>query len=112
MAWFKDRCLLLWDAASHRKLLLTFAVLACLALGTVDYLKEFGQNAISHWIALPQAGGSAMILGAPSWLWGITLFFIFISWWMVETSLRFKMALMPSIDVSFNPDIEGIVQTR
>ena len=112
MTWFKERCLLLWEAASHRKLLLTLAAMACLLLGTVDQLKELAQKTISHWIALPQSAGGGLIFGSPSWLWGVALFFLLVFLWMLETSLKFQRALKPSIDVLFNPDIEGIVKTR
>src|SRR5713101_661016 len=110
MAGLKERCLLLWEAASHRKLLLTIGFVVCFVLGTIDQLKEFGRKAISDWVALsaPPPGGSVMILGSPSWLWGVALFFFFLFLWMLETALKFKRALVPNIDVLFNPDVEGI----
>jgi hypothetical protein len=76
----------------------------------VDSLKEFAQRVVSHWVALPQGGGSAVILGSPSWLWGVTLFFFFLFLWMLETALRFQRSVKPRIDVSFNPNVEGIVK--
>jgi hypothetical protein len=52
------------------------------------------------------------LFGIPSWFWGITLFSVFLFLWMLHTALTFKRELTPALDVSFNPDDEGIVKTR
>jgi hypothetical protein len=106
MGWFKDRWWLLWEAYYKRKWLFALLLLVCAGLGTIDYLREF----ISDWITFPQPGG-VKILRLPAPLLGIVIFLVALFWWMLEVALQFKNAVTPAIDVSFNPDAEGIVKT-
>jgi hypothetical protein len=111
MRGLKGRSLLLLEAGSHKRLLLSIGILACVVFGTADYFKEVSQKML-HWIASPTDGSESMIFGVPSWFWGITVFGFALFLWMLEYAYSLKQKLTPEIDVSFNPNAEGIVATR
>jgi hypothetical protein len=112
MSAIREIAVLLREAGSHRKFWITAGVIVCVLLGTADNIRDLAQKTVLHWLASSSGEKGSIILGIPSWFWGITLFFVFLFLWMLHTALTFKRELTPALDVSFNPEAEGIVKTR
>jgi hypothetical protein len=112
MSTIREIAVLLREAGSHRKSWITAGVIVCVLLGTADNIRELAQKTVLHWLASSSGEKGSIIFGIPSWFWGITLFSVFLFLWMLHTALTFKRELTPALDVSFNPDAEGIVKTR
>jgi hypothetical protein len=108
---FSDLLELFKEAYSHTKALITIGLTFLTLLGTTDFTKDLLRSIIFG-DAPPQAGGDAMILGAPGWMWGLAVFLLLLFFWMTQAALRLKKALTPELALDFRPEAEGIVKTR
>jgi hypothetical protein len=99
------------QAYSHTRAVITIGVSLVAALGTTERASEIIRTLFDENAPAVKAGGTLM-LGVPSWMWGVTVFVSCLFVWMTQTSLRLQRALTPRIQLDFRPTAEGIVQTR
>jgi hypothetical protein len=106
----RERWLILLEGYTRTRLWITVAFALLVFFGATDTGKDWVRSLVFD-RQLSQTGG-ALVLGVQSWLWGVAAFSILSFWWMLETALKFKKALTPAFSLEFNPNAEGIVNTR
>jgi hypothetical protein len=103
MGWFHERKETVLAAFTLRRVV---AIPIVIAVITVVVR---GSAALSEFLT---RGEGRMLLGVPSWMWGLIAGLLLALYFVIEYATHLRLTIKPTIDVQFNPDAEGIVQTR
>jgi len=97
----KDRWEVFGEAAGPRKYVIGTVIAAIIF--AIDWIEDQAQSLVARWLSLDvEAGGPEMILGAPSWIVGLTVLFALFWWWMLEYAVRLRRQLAPKLSLSFD----------
>jgi hypothetical protein len=100
MGWFSQRKTTVLEAFTLRR------VLALPIVISVVTAVVHASVALSNLLAKGQ-----LLLGVPSWVYGIVAGLLLVLFFFLEHATRLRIELEPRLNVSFNPDAEGITRT-